>query len=77
MASIEVFVASVVARCRCDGYIRALRDYAVWRDGVQYVGCGVTPLAEAIRIARAGPIEIGDADGPFGERQQVSPKEAV
>ena len=30
-----------------EGYVQALRDYAVWQNGVQVVGCGVTTLAEA------------------------------
>lgn len=30
------------------GYVAALRDYAWWKDGVQYVGSCGTTLAEAI-----------------------------
>jgi len=30
------------------GYIEALCDYAWWKDGVQYVGCGVRTLQQAI-----------------------------
>ena len=33
------------------GYRDALRDYAWWRDGVQYVGCGTRTLAEALKKA--------------------------
>jgi len=33
------------------GHIEALRDYAWWKDGVQYVGCGVKTLAQAIKEA--------------------------
>ncbi len=31
------------------GYLQALRDYAWWRDGVQYVGCGARTLEQAER----------------------------
>lgn len=30
------------------GFKAALRSYAVWKDGVQYVGCGVYTLAQAL-----------------------------
>ena len=31
-----------------EGYKQALRDYAWWKDGVQYVGCGVKTLKIAL-----------------------------
>jgi hypothetical protein len=39
------------------GYLNALRAYAWWKDGVQYVGCGVRTLkqaSEAIDFCTAG-----------------------
>lgn len=33
---------------RREGYEQALRDYAWWKDGVQYVGCGAKTLQQAI-----------------------------
>lgn len=29
------------------GYLQALYDFAWWKDGVQYVGCGVKTLKQA------------------------------
>ena len=37
---------------RLRGYIEALRDYAWWKDGIQYVGCGTKTLDDAIDQAR-------------------------
>jgi hypothetical protein len=34
------------------GYIAALRDYAWWLDGVQYVGCGMNTMEDAMRVAK-------------------------
>jgi len=34
-----------------EGYITALRDYAWWKDGKQYVGCGFKTLKQAIKEA--------------------------
>ena len=40
-----------------EGYLTALMDYAWWKDGVQYVGCGVKTLKEVKEraIAAYGP----------------------
>lgn len=44
------------------GYVDALRDYAWWKDGTQYVGTCGTTLAEAIaRVAKAA--EFGETEG--------------
>jgi len=32
------------------GYIDAVKDYAVWRNGEQLVGCFETPIKEALRV---------------------------
>jgi hypothetical protein len=32
-----------------EGFLFALRAYAWWKNGVQYVGCGVQTLEEAIK----------------------------
>lgn len=37
---------------RLAGYLQALRDYAWWKDGVQYVGSCGTTLSEAIGRAK-------------------------
>lgn len=37
-----------------DGYLRALHNYAWWKDGVQYVGCGVKTLQQAIEDFEKG-----------------------
>lgn len=34
-----------------DGYIAGLREYAWWKDGVQYVGSCGTTLKDAINVA--------------------------
>lgn len=36
------------------GYVQALRDYAVWHDGVQTVDCGMKTLAQAIEDFEKG-----------------------
>lgn len=43
------------------GYIAALHDYAWWKDGTQYVGCGNLTLQDAVR--RAARKTGGEADG--------------
>lgn len=50
------------------GYVDALRDYAWWKDGTQYVGTCGTTLAEAIaRVAKAAKAakaaEFGETEG--------------
>ena len=53
-----------------EGFIEALKQYAWWRDGVQYVGCGGETLQSAIdqikKIARqeneVGIISFGDSE---------------
>lgn len=29
-----------------DGYLSALYDYAIWRDGEMYLGCGIDKYAD-------------------------------
>ena len=31
-----------------DGYIQAIKDYGIWKDGVQRIGCLETPIKEII-----------------------------
>jgi len=38
------------------GYLKALESYAWWKDGVQYVGCGVKTLKQAIDDFNKGDI---------------------
>lgn len=40
------------------GYIDAISNYAVWRDGVQYVGILQTPLKEMIEEVKTSDIPI-------------------
>jgi hypothetical protein len=35
-----------VTRAYFDGYMAAVTDFAVWRDGTQFVGCGVYTLQQ-------------------------------
>jgi hypothetical protein len=35
------------------GYETALRDFAWWKDGVQYVGCGVKTLKQILEERKA------------------------
>ena len=34
--------------------MRGIRRYAWWKDGVQYVGCGIYTLADALAPLRGG-----------------------
>lgn len=40
------------------GYIDALSNYAVWRDGQQYVGVLARPLKEVIEEVRQSKVPI-------------------
>lgn len=31
-----------------DGYIQAIKDFGIWKDGVQRIGCLETPIKEII-----------------------------
>jgi hypothetical protein len=54
------------------GYLAAMRDFAWWRGGAQYVGCGVYTLKEAERqlkercdgIKKLSEFKIPEGDMP-------------
>ena len=31
---------------RLDGYMDAVRDFGIWKDGIQTIGCRETPIKE-------------------------------
>lgn len=41
-------IKDIVDRGYRQGYKDALRDFAWWKDGTQYVGCGIKTLKEEI-----------------------------
>lgn len=55
MMGTEAGAQKALRQAYCDGYQKGLkvglRRYAWWKDGVQYVGAGVTTLAEALNEA--------------------------
>lgn len=55
------------------GYLTATRDFAWWKDGVQYVGCGVYTLKDAERQFKErcdGINKLLEALDPFRPRPE-------
>lgn len=55
-----------VIEAYCDGYIQALRDFAVWKDGAQLVGCGVLTLEEVARRVEDDRLNLLDPEHAAG-----------
>ena len=34
--------------CYDEGYIQAISDYGIWKDGTQVIGCMETPVREVV-----------------------------
>ena len=34
--------------CYDEGYIQAISDYGIWKDGIQVIGCMETPVREVV-----------------------------
>ena len=45
-------IDSIIYEAKVEGTIEGIRQYAWWKDGVQYVGCGIYTLHEAIHRVR-------------------------
>lgn len=58
--------SEVLAEVWLKGFIAGLKEYAWWKDGVQYVGSCGTTLAEAIERAKIDYAPGGDGQESVG-----------
>jgi len=45
---IEEALNDAEKRGKLGGYIKAVTDYGIWSNGVQYIGCMETPISKVI-----------------------------